>query len=202
MERYEEYLTIKDIACHFPWNKKDYLGNVFAASGCRVTETNQPQQLDWALIEIGSRWGINMLPSCKEHSRTSIYQVHCMILPPMELPKPGDPLFKVGRTISFKEDRYNGLPSIILEEGATDSDGHNMARVTYEHAVSYYGYQRDQFFINGDAGSVVFDRHSAFVGILFAGKEQGGIGYFTPIETVLEDIKRITGAQDIRIPFS
>jgi V8-like Glu-specific endopeptidase len=52
----------------------------------------------------------------------------------------------------------------------------------------------------GDSGSLVYDSSSGeVVGIFFAASDLHGHFYFTPILDVFRDIKRVTGAVNVRI---
>lgn len=58
--------------------------------------------------------------------------------------------------------------------------------------------------MRGDSGSLMFlppdpERGPQVVGMLIGGAEANDIGYFTRVDHLFEDIKTVTGAQDIRM---
>lgn len=57
----------------------------------------------------------------------------------------------------------------------------------------------DSFSKDGDSGSFVWDSEGYVVGMLWGGKEQSFVTYVTPMEAILEDIKIVCGASDVRL---
>ena len=57
----------------------------------------------------------------------------------------------------------------------------------------------DVFSKGGDSGSFVWDSDGYVVGMLWGGKEQTFVTYVTPMETILDDIKKACKASDVRL---
>ncbi|KAL3481750.1 hypothetical protein BJX99DRAFT_253276 [Aspergillus californicus] len=58
---------------------------------------------------------------------------------------------------------------------------------------------RTAFVLDGDAGAVVCGLAGDVVGLLFGGSVEGNIAYFTSTQDLILDIKRVTGATDVRL---
>ena len=55
----------------------------------------------------------------------------------------------------------------------------------------------DHFSKSGDSGSFVWNSDGNVIGLLWGGKEQRVVTYFTPMEAVLEDIRQTLGAREV-----
>lgn len=78
--------------------------------------------------------------------------------------------------------------------------GHGEIRFksTYEHAIAT-SRNGNPFSKEGDSGALIFDNDGGVIGLLFGGCPRKHTSYFTPIESVFADIKKVTGAMDVRI---
>lgn len=103
-------------------------------------------------------------------------------------------LFKCGRTTGYTKGVYNGLKTVHLTHAVIN--GELVPQPTLEHTVTNQG---DPFALRGDSGALVIDSQARVVGLHWGGLDSGSVAYFTHIEDVLEDIKRVTGAEDIRM---
>ncbi|KAJ5427640.1 hypothetical protein N7491_008082 [Penicillium cf. griseofulvum] len=168
----------------FQAENRGSFGHVYAGSGFRVTG-KPSSNLDWALIEIPDhRVGENITPN-GHHLKSS--------------PIPDDldelPLFIHGQRSGYCKGIKNPLECATLTHEI--EDGKLISRTTYEHTILP---QRGSHFSEaGDSGSLVFTEFHVVVGMLFAGGRSHRISFFTPIETILEDIKNITKATDVRL---
>lgn len=103
-------------------------------------------------------------------------------------------LFKCGRTTGYTKGVYNGLKTVHLTHAVIN--GELVPQPTLEHTVTNQG---DPFALRGDSGALVIDSQARVVGLHWGGLDSGSVAYFTHIEDVLEDIKRVTGAKEIRM---
>lgn len=69
--------------------------------------------------------------------------------------------------------------------------------MTLEHSVSCP--PTSTFCVSGDSGSFIFDDQGGVVGLLYGGSDRNDTAYFTHILDIIEDVKAITGAADVRI---
>ncbi|CAI7596094.1 unnamed protein product [Penicillium glandicola] len=163
-------------------------GRVFASSGFRVTSsaTGKTQSnLDWALIEIPhDRIGENITPD-------GHYLKDC--------PMPDDldemPLFIHGQRSGYCKGKKHPLETATLEHEI--EDGKPIIVTTLEHTI--WPERRPQFSQPGDSGALVFTDSYVVVGMLFAGSQSHPFSFFTPIENLIQDIKNITKATDVRL---
>ncbi|KAK2770476.1 hypothetical protein FQN53_005535 [Emmonsiellopsis sp. PD_33] len=169
------------------------LGHVFTAPGFRTTQGKLPSQLDWALIRVKkARNGINKIPPS---GSVGPFENRRLRYP--SVPNADEPLYKIGRTTGFKEGKYSILKSVLLPSGHLDAQQNPIEKETYEHVITGV---TTKFSQPGDSGAVIFDQFCNFIGLLFAGSFETNATYFTPAETLFEDIKKMTGALDVRIP--
>ncbi|KAK2804659.1 hypothetical protein FQN50_006498 [Emmonsiellopsis sp. PD_5] len=197
--RVKYLLKYRDRVERFVSSGENYLGHIFSASGFRTTQEALPATLDWALTKVKkARNGINKFPPSGKFTFKSRFLTfeNCRLLSPYPgAPKPNEHLYKLGRTTEFTEGNYSLLKSILLP---SDYQRNQIQKETYEHAI--VGKNHKSFSRPGDCGAVIFDLYCNFVGLLFAGNCGSNATYFTPAETLFEDIRKITGALDVRIP--
>ncbi|KAL4779658.1 hypothetical protein BJX76DRAFT_365088 [Aspergillus varians] len=161
------------------FQQKGYnLGDTFAASGPRVAEcTGKKGEFstrDWALVQPrGGR-------SVRDNVRLATFGA--------KLPENDEEVYKIGRATGFTTGTYANL-KVCHIAGQVDK--------TWEHAVVVP--QGGSFLAEGDSGSLLFNFTGTVMGMFFGGSNTGDIGYFTSTQDLLEDIKRITGATEIRI---
>ena len=87
---------------------------------------------------------------------------------------------------------------------ATIENGVVTTVATLEYAISGIG--GEAFSARGDSGAMVSYNRSTrtgtewvLIGMVFAGLEKENITYFTRADSLLDDIKEMTGAKDIKI---
>lgn len=121
-------------------------------------------------------------------------------LPDTILSSPRQPVedlevFKLGRTTEWTNGRFAGLRSAHI--ATSDEHGETHTVVTREYCVTGTG---GPFSLEGDSGSLVFDRDMRVVGMIFSGSLAENVSYITLFDDLFGDIKKRTGAQDVRIP--
>ncbi|KAG5288483.1 14-3-3 protein epsilon [Histoplasma capsulatum G186AR] len=197
-----QLLTIKHKAEKFFAAGDALLGRVSAASRYRFTSFPMKRQLDWALIEIVTpRIGSNNVPPTGSYrDGFADFSGQLMEQSSVNDPPHGSALYKIGRRTNFTSGRYQGLHSVHLESWKTDKTDKKAVAVMEEAAVT--DKNGLQFCAPGDSGSFIFDVETKFVGLLFAGNMETGVGYFTPAAILFEDIKAMTGALEVRLPLS
>ena len=102
----------------------------------------------------------------------------------------------MGRSTGITQGGISGLASAILE---TVSDyGQTVTVPTFETSIV----PKDcaLFSCGGDSGALVYvDSSTKVVGMVFASDVGRGVSYMTPLPDLFADIKRVTGARDVRI---
>ncbi|PGH30409.1 hypothetical protein GX50_06814 [[Emmonsia] crescens] len=89
--------------------------------------------------------------------------------------------------------RYNGLKALELKCW-------KIGNKIVTHECSVTGLPRSGAFSKrGDSGSFIVDGMTNFVGLLFSENEHPGITYYTPVNILFEDIKKMTGARAVRL---
>ncbi|KAI9373268.1 hypothetical protein BJX61DRAFT_552323 [Aspergillus egyptiacus] len=187
----EKIRTVKD----FVDDKRYVLGSVVALSGLReVPCSNDPNQLsirDWALIQ----------PRKERAGGRNVVKEKMGLLDLAELsyfttsrPKLGEKLYKVGRAIGLTAGLYSGLK--VCHVAKQEVGGKEIDIPTFEHA---FAIPQGHLVERGDSGSLIFDRQGRVYGMLFGGNFLNNIGYFTHTADLIDDIKRVTGASDVRL---
>ncbi|KAJ5251078.1 hypothetical protein N7489_001488 [Penicillium chrysogenum] len=165
-------------------------GSVFAASGFRTTNDCKSSNLDWALVEIPSdRVGDNITPD-GHHLREG----------PIPVNLDDIPLFIHGQRSGLSKGRKGILLSAHLKHEI--KDGESVTRVTYEQSI--FPHTGLHFSQGGDSGALVFTESHVVVGMLIGGVISNSgfestCSYFTPIDVLVKDIKKITKATDVRL---
>ncbi|KAK2763500.1 hypothetical protein FQN53_007316, partial [Emmonsiellopsis sp. PD_33] len=188
-------LPLKNKGNDFFLNEHDYLGHVFAASGCRMTESKLPSQLDWALIKVDDSRDPDKWRASHDLSKDDDLWEQARRRNTRNNAR--EWLHKRGRTTGLRKGRYNEAPSLLLV-GRQDAEGNHFNEVAFEHAVTT-GVELSPFAERGDAGAAIFDEDNEFIGLLFGGNVESGVGYFMEKDDVFEDIKFYTGAEDVRV---
>ena len=106
-------------------------------------------------------------------------------------------LFKSGRSTQFTEGKYSELRQVVIVKGL-DPHGREAPFPTFQHSIASFK-NMTAFAYPGDYGSFVYTRIGEVVGLLVRGWERMNFTVFQPIFDVFEDIKRVTGATDVRI---
>ncbi|KAJ9295969.1 hypothetical protein DTO271G3_5544 [Paecilomyces variotii] len=198
----EKYEREKQHILNFKSHNEHELGYVFSASGYReeraatVKHPSAKSILDWALIKPKpSRAGSTNdilgygtltigLPECMTFTRTmgpDMSQITAV--------------FKAGRTTGYTQGTYNSLESAVIADKIVN--GETVRTYTLEHAVC--GRHGQCFGDQGDSGSFVFTYSGTVIGTIFGGNTDRPISYFTHIVDIFNDIKKITGASNVRI---
>jgi hypothetical protein len=107
-----------------------------------------------------------------------------------------------GQRSGYSEGIYNSLHDAIISHEFIDDQ--SLVIRTVEHSVLPLAPDKDPFFSKpGDSGSLVYTKEGhVVVGLLFAGALDGDDpfpSYFTPINDLIEDIKEITKATEVRL---
>ncbi|KAJ5177385.1 uncharacterized protein N7500_000084 [Penicillium coprophilum] len=169
----------------FEARNRGAFGHVFAGSGLRATSTSPSSNLDWALIEVPpDRVSENITPDG-----------HYLRDSPIPANLDGMPLFIHGQRSGYCKGKAHPLESAVLEGVVEDQV--IKERLTYEHSI--LPIQGPRFSQAGDSGSLVFTDSYVVVGMLFADGNNHQISYFTHINHILDDIKHITNATDVRL---
>lgn len=200
------------------------LGKVWSSSGY-ARRTSGGSRLDWALVEVSpDRVAPNALPSfqdwgCIEGSRPpKPYTMSATLKPPGEdtsLKRTPDAactkVYRVGADARASDGFHAGFQSAVrfrddvyMFAGRSAEEGPDR-HMTWEHAYVQCGGAGAGANM-GDTGAVVFDKEGAVVGLQVAShypqRVTRALTYVTPIEDVLEDIKRLSDGNvtDIRFP--
>ncbi|KAK2867961.1 hypothetical protein FQN49_003295 [Arthroderma sp. PD_2] len=194
--RLNEYIRTIELAHHFQGNQ--HLGNVYAASGYRLTESNN--LLDWALIDVTSdRISENEIPRAKDvpGSRKRAYNANSGVLDTTADLGSNMTVCKAGRSTGFTEGRLGALQYTDLQIWFKGKDEWRKVKGLLREI---FPVAPRVFADAGDSGSFVMDRHGAFVGLYVGGATSTGTGLFLEAKDLFNDIKAITGAKDVRIP--
>ncbi|KAK2788542.1 hypothetical protein FQN52_006655 [Onygenales sp. PD_12] len=172
------------------------IGKVILASGYRMKHDqrlNLQQRLDWALIEtpdtftankppprsllVGSRIPLPHEPTYQQNEDSKVRQFGAF--------KKGDWVVKIGRTSGPTAGEINRIQRDInwAHLGTTSSE--------WEIIPHHNG----DFAEPGDSGSIIMNARGEMIGLLFAVDPQASrwdFGFFTPIQLIQEDIKRLT----------
>lgn len=106
-------------------------------------------------------------------------------------------VFKSGRSTSITQAKFHGLKSVLITREPIPMYGTFRLVTTWEYAFA--SISEGPFAEPGDSGTFVSTRLGGVVGLLWGGAERNDIGYVTPIEAVFDDIKKVTGAVEVRI---
>lgn len=105
-------------------------------------------------------------------------------------------LWKYGPVTGLTRGSYSGVKTAHIRTRIVDGQGKSVA--TWEHTLSA-SCSEGAVVDEGDSGSLVFTEELSVVGMVFGGALGGDIGYFTHIQDLVADIKRVTGARDVRL---
>jgi hypothetical protein len=101
-------------------------------------------------------------------------------------------VWKSGRTTHFTFGILSGIESDYRSFYGVVSD--ELLVKDYNKQGTYYSFSR-----GGDSGSFVWDSEGYVAGMLWGGKYQNFVTYVTPIEYVLEDIRLVCNAKEVRL---
>ncbi|KAJ9265169.1 hypothetical protein DTO212C5_6843 [Paecilomyces variotii] len=198
----EKYEREKQHILNFKSHNEHELGYVFSASGYReerVATVKHPSEnsiLDWALIKpMPSRAGSTN--DILGYGTPTIGLPERLILTGTMGPDMSQitTVFKAGRSTGYTQGTYNGLESAVIADKIVN--GQTVRTRTLEHAVC--GRHGQWFGDRGDSGSFVFTYSGTVIGMIFGGNTDRAISYFTHIFDIFNDIKKITGASNVRI---
>lgn len=95
---------------------------------------------------------------------------------------------------------YNQLRVAHIHE-LRNEYGHRIGTAqTFEHSI--VGRDRRSLSKDCDIGSFVCYFAQLMVGMVISRQAASGITYFTHVEDLVPDIKDVTGAKDVRLPFT
>lgn len=78
-----------------------------------------------------------------------------------------------------------------------DKQGKEIKMATYEQSI-FCSSHGELFSNKGDAGAIIFDRMYRPLGMIFAGNDATAATYFTLLEDLVRDIKKMTEAIEVR----
>lgn len=117
----------------------------------------------------------------------------------------GDEVFMHGYRSGNRIGVYNGLRVANIE--AEMKEGVVTTATTLEYSI--IGLKGEHFSARGDSGAMVIHKRrtstgteSVIIGMVFAGFEKEGITSFTRADFLLDDIKEMTKARDIKLSWS
>ena len=108
-------------------------------------------------------------------------------------------MYKVGRTTGFTRSHYNGRIKSTISSWVRSADNQLSFVTGHDSSVSS-NYRSVDFGAGGDSGSFIMDQTGAFVGLYWAGNTYSNMGYFMEARDLFEDIRRITGAVEVKLP--
>lgn len=120
-----------------------------------------------------------------------------------DLPNVTSRYFKIGRTTGLTVGQYNIIDTSVKLDLPPNSDHPKGApgTITQEHTIIHE--KRDFggcFTQGGDSGSWLIDAGGRLAGLIFGGQGPPQLfTYFTPIEIVLNDIKKKTGCLRVEL---
>jgi len=101
-------------------------------------------------------------------------------------------VWKSGRTTHFTFGIVSSIESDYRSSHDVVSD--ELLVKDYNKQGKYYSFSR-----GGDSGSFVWDSEGYVAGMLWGGKYENFVTYVTPIEYVLEDIRLVCNAKEVRL---
>ncbi|KAJ5789622.1 uncharacterized protein N7518_006633 [Penicillium psychrosexuale] len=182
-----------------------YLGYVAAGSGLYRIQQNdlgQPISMDWALIKITSGRIQAQLNGDEIDGNRPFHSGAANFTPPAEfIFNPGlqvysrMKLYKTGRSTGTTYAYYNGLVSVDI---CLQKTAHGVQKVfTWEHTVTEP--ISHAFAEPGDSGSWVYTPAGEVFGVLHSRDMRKGTMRIASIVDIFKDIKRLTGAAEVRI---
>lgn len=112
------------------------------------------------------------------------------------IPETDTTVFKVGRSTTYIAGYYSSLKDARISQ-VSNAAGVLVMKATLEHSVT--GMSGKHFSDLGDSGAMVFQGSGALVGMLCDGCIEHPISYISLAEDLFDDIKRVTGATDVRV---
>jgi hypothetical protein len=109
--------------------------------------------------------------------------------------KHNDTLYKVGAQSGATRGWYGGLLECRVSRSLVG--GREDVVVTMEHTLLVG--QNETVVASGDSGSLVTTGGGDVVGLLFGGSDAKHRGYFTAAKDLVQEIKKYTGATDVRV---
>lgn len=112
----------------------------------------------------------------------------------------GETLFKVGRSTKVTYGSFQEICETDTVKSWQYKDASGFEEVSTLECAVVMEYGDHLFGEPGDSGSLLFNSQGQLVGLYFGGNDRTNVSYFTPIEVVFDDIKRITGCVEVDLP--
>ncbi|KAI9803894.1 MAG: hypothetical protein M1825_001774 [Sarcosagium campestre] len=188
--------------------ERNYLGRLFASSGCR--QSSNLTSLDWALLKISAHrvsenelpnpesfFGLNFIPifSPLEPNVTTVANIQ------ETLDSQYPHVFKSGRSSGLTQGILNGIKSHTFDQwGYRAADGQNVEVIRRDMVVTSNALRGAMAFaIPGDSGAFVYNRLGHFIGMAIGGNSHSNTTSVTCARDLFDDIKKITGARAVRL---
>lgn len=82
-------------------------------------------------------------------------------------------------------------------------DGVDIPRCTWAHTITGRPMDDDPFpvpfWVPGESGAMITDPSGSVLGFLTGGNERAPVSYFSHVDDVFGDIKKVTGAAEVRV---
>ena len=82
-------------------------------------------------------------------------------------------------------------------------DGVDIPRCTWAHTITGRPMDGDPFpvpfWVPGESGAMITDPSGSVLGFLTGGNERAPVSYFSHVDDVFGDIKKVTGAAEVRV---
>ncbi|KAJ5165120.1 uncharacterized protein N7500_006950 [Penicillium coprophilum] len=184
-----------------------YLGHVVAGSGMHRTRQDGDKRrvtVDWALIKMSSNRIYRQMHGDRVSGNSGF---HYYSNPSQNPPyhggstldiRSGTIIYKSGRSTGITASVYHSLESVQLDRLKSDKGpGYTFSIIwTYKTATPESSFP---FAEPGDSGAWITRMDGKVLGILTGADERQTTHYFCRISDVLDDIKDITGAVEVRI---
>lgn len=174
------------------------LGHVVASSGIRTAIKNGYEwAIDWALVELTSNRPTTntILGAIGGSTRMFRWESDTVDEWAANGMTPGHIVSKKGRTTAWTDGEVSAIDTILhIMRRENGVDINPYGRPVTASPVTPVPGTGGNFCVSGDSGSLVIKTSDKkIVGLLFAGREQIGLGYVTPFDIIMEDIKNVTG---------
>ena len=112
----------------------------------------------------------------------------------------GEIVLKVGRATGTTFGNFQKMLQTDTLHSWTQKETGEWEEVTTLECAVLTPYGSEPFGRAGDSGSFVFSTEGEMIGLYFGGNDHTGLSYFTRIQDVFDDIKKITQAKEVTLP--